>query len=353
MISGCVLALLGLILSSGKPTATSCMIAPWLGATAMSVTIGGLLVKTIRVYIIFTNPFKAKTLPLQDSHLFIAVGILTVLEMIILAIWTALDPLKPTLSPQVTFQNLVCDSGSIGATLGNILFGFNGVLIFMGVVMAVMTRNVVSNYNESTHIGICMYTMFISFLILLALPQLKSSNVAIPYIVSAVTIIFTIITLVGVLIVSKLFTKEEEEGYKQIGSPTNTGIMGTSFISKFNNHNDPHHQPMTNCPEPIIINCQYRFASSTSMLMFANWKQSELCFDSTISLLCFSNTSKRTQLEGRCGILTKKDIKDVKFESLGEDIHQVSCAIGYNVWQIQMRSSNSAKALENALKTLK
>ncbi|KAJ2985439.1 hypothetical protein HDV02_000556, partial [Globomyces sp. JEL0801] len=57
--------------------------------------------------------------------------------------------------------------------------------------------------------------------------------------------------------------------------------------------------------------------------------------------------------KGKSCFLAKKDVKDIKVETLGEDVHQVSCSIGYNVWQIQMRSSHSAKALEDALKTLK
>ncbi|KAI8895836.1 hypothetical protein BC833DRAFT_567161, partial [Globomyces pollinis-pini] len=242
--------------------------------------------------------------------------------------------------------------GPTGATLGNILFAFNGVLIFMGVVMAIKTRNVVSKYNESTQIGICMYTMFISFLILLALPQLKSSNVVVPYIISAVTILFTIITVIAILIVSKLIAAEEEEGNKKVDGSGPAGVVGSSMTSKIKGTSDAN-QPMTKSSESIMMNCQYRFASSASMLAFANWKQSELCFDSGISLLCFSNMSNPTQFKGKCCFLAKKDVKDIKVETLGEDVHQLSCSIGYNVWQIQMRSSNSAKALEDALKTLK
>ncbi|XP_077867209.1 gamma-aminobutyric acid type B receptor subunit 2-like [Saccoglossus kowalevskii] len=149
-----------------------CMLRTWVLCIGFTTGFGAMFSKTWRIHKIFTNK-KVKTIRIMDIHLFGVIVVLLVIDIIILTLWTALDP--PTINvqfyPNVPAENEVdtiytpmskeCRS-VYDAVWTTILFGYKGIIIVFGVFLAWETRKV--NYpqlNDSRHIGFAVYNVTI------------------------------------------------------------------------------------------------------------------------------------------------------------------------------------------------
>nr|XP_006812189.1 PREDICTED: gamma-aminobutyric acid type B receptor subunit 1-like [Saccoglossus kowalevskii] len=102
---GCALSylsalLLGLdrILESPDAFVNICRARMWTLCIGFTLAFGGLFTKTWRVYFVFTNATKRRRV-IKDSHLFLCLFVLLVIDIVILASWMVLDP------PQRTTRN--------------------------------------------------------------------------------------------------------------------------------------------------------------------------------------------------------------------------------------------------------
>nr|XP_006811891.1 PREDICTED: gamma-aminobutyric acid type B receptor subunit 1-like [Saccoglossus kowalevskii] len=152
-----------------------CKISPWVFSLGFTIGFGALFAKTWRVHRIFTSK-TTKRINILDWNLFLFVGILVFIDVIILTVWTTVDPVTTNTVSMVTrvdeeqdaliFPVLrKCYSENEVIWLG-LSCGYKGIILLFGVFLAWETRKVyliallaysnVTNYTSRSKVVTCI-----------------------------------------------------------------------------------------------------------------------------------------------------------------------------------------------------
>lgn len=148
-----------------------CNARPWMLSISITLSFGALFAKTLRVYVIFRNPWEKKR-PLQDSRLIALVGVLLVVDVIVLALWSGLFPLqlmtllRPSTSVEfVVYAYRVCIIGDSFEDTTFIIWlvvfsVVKGILFLFGMLLVVRTNKIKAKFfQESKFVGIAIYVV--------------------------------------------------------------------------------------------------------------------------------------------------------------------------------------------------
>lgn len=202
----CHLILVGAIVAYGSiftllqsPVNTaSCTVYIWMTGVGFCFMFACLFAKTFRVWkLMNSKSLKAKMV--STTELLIWIGLLVLLEIIFLAIWTGVD--MPTAEDKITPYDdqlrawyCECNDGWWGAYAG--IFG---AYILVGVIFTVLTRNLPPEFNDSKAIGWSMYNLFLIWVISVGLgfglEQWQSARVAVMGFSIFTALTFTILAL--------------------------------------------------------------------------------------------------------------------------------------------------------------
>lgn len=133
-----------------------------------------MLAKTYRIFKIFNN-IRVTSLVIRDTDLLLFSGLVLLGEVILLSIYTFVSPFPEPVVIQSKSDSLLqfvecrCPSSSIQVGLLISLIAYNALLVVAGVVIAYLTRNVDSAFNESQYIAITMYIYLLAGIILIPL----------------------------------------------------------------------------------------------------------------------------------------------------------------------------------------
>ncbi|KAI8838964.1 7 transmembrane sweet-taste receptor of 3 GCPR-domain-containing protein, partial [Chytridium lagenaria] len=127
---------------------------------------GNILAKGIRIYRLFNNT-SGRTIMITNSAVFTWVGGIGGVEIFLSLIYTVVNGPKPVLIERADFLEWTCQSqsASFDRTMMAAFIVYNSLLILGGVVVAFLTRNVASDYNESQVLGYTTFTFTIVTLI--------------------------------------------------------------------------------------------------------------------------------------------------------------------------------------------
>ena len=97
--------------------------------------------------------------PISDLQLFGVVGLLLVPEVLLLILWSAIDPpsIEHAYDPNLNLYHDICSYYPIPFII--IDLAYKSLILLMGVFLAVSTRGYDSLYNEASIIGISIYTI--------------------------------------------------------------------------------------------------------------------------------------------------------------------------------------------------
>ena len=148
-----------------------CNARPWMISISITLSFGALFAKTLRVYMIFRNPWEKKR-PFTDSRLIVLVGVFLVVDIVVLAIWSALFPLKLSTVIQAS------DNGEfsvdayriciIGESFENnslliwlaVISVVKGMVFLFGIFLVVQTSKIKAKFfQESKFVGIAIYVV--------------------------------------------------------------------------------------------------------------------------------------------------------------------------------------------------
>lgn len=149
---------------AGPPTHTSCMLRQWWVCLSITMTCAALVVKVLRVYLLFTSTqhfvvarlskgsTKGGSAPLvQSKHVFAAVGVIVLVQVVIVAVWSAVDPMVPVTlfdeGASVVYHRTTCKSQSQWGFVAVALVLF--VLLVTGCVVSYKSRNLSELFAES------------------------------------------------------------------------------------------------------------------------------------------------------------------------------------------------------------
>ena len=132
------------ILWSFGPTPSLCILRYWLISLSFIGTVSALLVKTLRIVILFSKRLQMKRIKLTALRLLPIVVFSFLLEVLLLTLWTLLDQQYVDLE-QCRSQYY------IPFTLVFIIE--KGLYLLVLLISAVMMRNIKSEFNESAQIA--------------------------------------------------------------------------------------------------------------------------------------------------------------------------------------------------------
>ena len=166
-----LLTLLGVLLIAastyfriGKQTTAMCMTPWWFFGIGYALVFSCVCAKNWRIWKIFTSR-RLKSRGIMDIQLLIRwVVSYLVMEIVMLTIWTIVDPLIPTYSrsPLLSYDEvqIVCESSN-GPTLFIIFCVFNLFLLVPVGVIAYLSRSAKGEYDEARPMGMLLYATVI------------------------------------------------------------------------------------------------------------------------------------------------------------------------------------------------
>ncbi|KAJ3078468.1 hypothetical protein HK102_004489, partial [Quaeritorhiza haematococci] len=185
------------------PNTAKCVLEIWLIPNAFGIVMGNLLSKIYRVFVIFRDPLLSQSRGIRNQDVFKwSTGLLTI-DLLISVIWTSVNPPRPQ-SVVVRGMNgalqldTYCTSEWESVFTG-IAFGYNALLLILGTLLAIGTRNLPNRFRESVSLSICIYNFFGIALFLLPTAYLSkldpTSRAIIKSVGAYVAIIGTLIPL--------------------------------------------------------------------------------------------------------------------------------------------------------------
>lgn len=154
---GIILCFVASFICLAKPTDVVCTLRRYIGSTCFTMCYAPLLMKTNRIYRIFTHAKHSAARPSlikPMSQVLISMGLVAV-ELLITTVWTLSDPPKAIIKyPSLTTASLVCTVSALSVAVN---MCYNLLLMFLCTVFAFKTRSFPRNFNEAKHIGITMY----------------------------------------------------------------------------------------------------------------------------------------------------------------------------------------------------
>ncbi|KAF8790456.1 Gamma-aminobutyric acid type B receptor subunit like protein [Argiope bruennichi] len=198
-----------------------CSARAFLLSGGFSLAFGCMFIKTYRVYHIFirANTGIVKSKLLHDQQLLGMVSVLLLIDCILIILWVIIDPMERkliSLSMQVNKdeRNVVylnlrehCSSTHMAKWLGS-LYIYKGFLLVVGCYMAWETRHVkVPALNDSQYIGMSVYNVVITSVIVVALANVIPAERYTLTFVLVSTLIFVSTTMtLCILFVPKIHT---------------------------------------------------------------------------------------------------------------------------------------------------
>ena len=169
ILGGLILIWISLFMWAGNQTDILCNSKLWLGAIGYAIVMGALLAKNYRIWRIFDND-KLRSRVITNRELLYFSAVIVGIEMLLMGILMIDRPTPKILisgsSTLYHYQACQTNNTLFQKVMTGVLFAYNGLLVFIGSLLAFKTRKVVSSFNESKFIAVSMYNMLISGVVL-------------------------------------------------------------------------------------------------------------------------------------------------------------------------------------------
>lgn len=197
---GILLCFVASFICLAKPTDLVCAVRRYIGALCFTICYAPLLMKTNRIYRIFTHATHSAARPpliKPMSQVLISTGLIAV-QLLITTVWTLSDTPKAIAEyPSSETASLVC---TISAHSFAVNMCYNLLLMFLCTVFAFKTRSFPRNFNEAKHIGITMYITCSLWIIFLPTYFNTKTSSWKEYMHCSIFILVGIVSLVGLLL---------------------------------------------------------------------------------------------------------------------------------------------------------
>jgi len=177
MCIGALIGTTGIIVDAESSSSVTCNTSLWLHLLGYSVLFASLFVKTHRIHYVFNSKNLKNRMDYTDGKVALYILIIVCIEVCLLLIFNLISPLsaQPIVQEERFQVALLCSSAGNGA-FSAVLICFNVLLMLWGVYLAVRTRQVESNYNESRWIGFAIYNCAFSCVIILIMMFIVVDN---------------------------------------------------------------------------------------------------------------------------------------------------------------------------------
>jgi len=201
-----------------------CIARAWIMSIGFTLAFGAMFAKTWRVHAIFKSITPKKKV-IRDEHLFLMVAAFVSLDILLLSLWTGIEPMhtgyrqfeeKMRIEDDKEIVPMVehCESETLSYWLGAV-YAFKGLLLVFGVFLAWETRGVtIPALNDSRYIGMSVYNVVILSILGVAITSVIRDHQNATFAITAVFTIFcTTLTLCFVFLpkATKLWSSDGGE----------------------------------------------------------------------------------------------------------------------------------------------
>lgn len=209
VLFGNIILLTGVILFGVKVSVTVCVLRGWFVTIGFGMIIANLLAKTYRILRIY-SALDVPAHAVQDRQLLKFTMVIIALEIIILCIGTFGSGLpRPVVivsqaDPLYSYPTCETPNPDVGIAMTIVIVIFNGILVLLLGLVAYLTRNVASAYNESKYLAIATYGFIMVSVILVPLyfsqGDSTNSEESRYIVVSLCFILLSILTLLALIL---------------------------------------------------------------------------------------------------------------------------------------------------------
>ncbi|KNE69782.1 hypothetical protein AMAG_14321 [Allomyces macrogynus ATCC 38327] len=189
-------------LEIASPTITGmCAVRIWLLALGMCTILGSIIVKTMRIYLIFGNRYQMQ-FNLKDSRLLGGVLAMAAVDLVLLGAWTGAAAPSPIISTvsTTTYTYLCSTSSDTGGTaITVILATFHASQLLVACWLSFKIRNVATNYNESKYIALAAYNILLACTVVIPVSVLPI-NFRAQFVIKCVCILLALGGVLGLLV---------------------------------------------------------------------------------------------------------------------------------------------------------
>ncbi|CAB9504119.1 acid type B receptor subunit 2 [Seminavis robusta] len=256
VLLGCAISSSTIIaLAQEDSTSNHCMLIPWLYSVGFCVTFGTLFAKIRRVYIIFKSSAEMKRVTVTFVENLVVIGSVLFVDIIILVVWTFVDPL--------VWQRSVITADQFGEPLESVGYctsehwvAFGGVIAALHLVLLLtascfcyISRHIPTKFSEGKYVSIAMVSNLQIFVVGVPVLIVVGSEPATSFFVRSVVIwmndLVVVCLIFGNLIYSVSFSsdghggatvKDEIRSAMQEFSKYHDEAMDHSWHSQISNH---------------------------------------------------------------------------------------------------------------------
>lgn len=222
---------------AGRPTHLLCGVRPVLISFGFTTIFGSLVAKSLRVYRVFMQKaMKRTTVPLRASIKVLMIFYLT--DVLIFVAWFAADFPSPTTLTElaeeypVLVDRVACRSTSF--IFSALLMFWKAILLFAGLYLSFLIRNVSTDFQESIWIFSSAVVVLLACLVIMPLAYLVDLSAPAFYVFLAGTLILCTAIVVGLMIGPKLQRLKESDTSIESGSSNRSAhrkSANQSFVS--------------------------------------------------------------------------------------------------------------------------
>ncbi|KAL9969262.1 hypothetical protein ACROYT_G021458 [Oculina patagonica] len=255
IIVGCILAYISVILFSvdgERLTSFICKAKVITLDIGFTIAFGSMFSKTWRVHRI-TRKIRVRRRVIKDIHLFGMIFVFLFVDIVIIIVWSAVDPLRKDEKfltneandshVDIIYRPMIYYCATDNSFVWLLLvYGFKGILLIFGLFLAWETRKVkIAALNDSHHIGMAVYNVFIVCMIgvPMAIYSEKQQYEISFYVITICIVFCTTLTLCLVFVPKIRAVKKGNGEETHDGFPTN----GMKYESKDVNY---RHEGTTN-----------------------------------------------------------------------------------------------------------
>ncbi|GLD94716.1 hypothetical protein PINS_up003340 [Pythium insidiosum] len=235
MLAGGILVCAAAIIYAGRPSNGICAGRPLLISMGFTTVFGSLFVKSLRVYRVFMRT-ALKRVTVTMWMMIKVFAVFFFVDVLILAVWFIVDFPSPTveMKPPQGFQGnvdrITCKSSSFMFTA--LLIFWKAMLLFLGLYISFLVRNVSADFQESIWIFASSVIVLVSCMFILPLAYLVEMPAAAFYVFLAVTLILSTAAVTGMMLVPKFFRLNEESKSSKYSTTASNGTKATTRSGK-------------------------------------------------------------------------------------------------------------------------
>ncbi|KAF0694315.1 Aste57867_14799 [Aphanomyces stellatus] len=207
LLAGAIVMCVYVTIGAGMPSSTICALRPLLASIGFTLTFGSIVVKSLRVYLVFNHKAMKKVQVPLSKMLHILASLVGV-DLMIVVVWLVVDFPSPTTTTTAaaefagTVDHLSCHSSSFIFTALTVFW--KAIVLFAGIYLSFLIRHADADFQESLWIFASACVILMASLIMLPLAYLVNLPAAIDYSFRSTTILLSTVILICLMFGPKL-----------------------------------------------------------------------------------------------------------------------------------------------------